>query len=181
MLRGLVLAIFLLLPLQAAAQQSIEGSWALRLEGANIMRWDLDREDDAWSGTWVKPSSFASDGERFASIEMPAVEREADSGRSIGDWAELAFKSENGEGEGDVFRFRLLSANRAEMIYAGTGLPPFALQRVAAGALLGPFEKGRVYGGEQRPAQAASPKPLPPLEKAAPAREPQGPPAMIGR
>lgn len=181
MIRSLILVCLLLLPVQAAAQQSLEGSWALRLEGANIMRWDLDRQGDAWEGTWVKPDSFASDGERFGNIEMPAVEREADSGRSIGDWAELAFKSENGEGEGDVFRFRLLSANRAEMIYAGTGLPPFALQRVAAGALLGPFEKGRVYGGEQRPAQAASPKPLPPLEKAAPAREPQGPPAMIGR
>lgn len=181
MLRGLVLAIFLLLPVSASAEDSLEGSWALRLEGANIMRWDLDRQGDAWEGTWVKPDSFASDGERFGSIEMPAVEREADSGRSIGDWAELIFKSEDGEGEGDVFRFRLLSANRAEMIYAGTGLPPFTLQRVAAGALLGPFEKGRVYGGEQPPARAASPKPLPPLEKPAPAREPQGPPAMIGR
>ena len=180
MIRSLILACLLFLPTQAAAQQSLEGSWALRLEGANIMRWDLDRQGDAWEGTWVKPDSFASDGQRFASIEMPAVERESDSGRSMGDWAELAFKSEDGEGEGDVFRFRLLSANRAEMIYAGTGLPPFTLQRVAVGALLGPFEKDRVYGGEQHPAQAASPKPLPPLDKPVPAKEPQGP-AMIGR
>src|SRR5690606_42120981 len=134
-----------------------------------------------WSVSWVKPDCFGSDGARFANIEIPAVERKADKGRSIGEWAELTFDSADEDGNGDVFRFRLLSSNRAEMIYAGTGLPPYTLQRVAEGALLGPFEKGRVYGGEEPPARAASPKPLPPLEKPAPAREPQGPPAMIGR
>lgn len=189
MIARLLLLLFLLLPVSASAQPTLastflEGSWALRLEGSIIMRFDLELTDDAWTGTWVKPGSFASDGRRFGSIKMPAVERTAESGRAIGEWAELAFPSDDGEGAGDVFRFRLVSGNRAEMVYVGTGLPPYTLQRVAAGALLGPFEEGRAYGGESGSGTAP---PLPPMN-ATPQREPereeapvQGPPAMIGR
>lgn len=184
MILRLLFILLVILPLPAAAQQTLAGSWALRLDGSIIMRWDLERDGDSWTGTWVKPDSFASDGRRFASIRMPAVEREADAGRAIGEWAELVFRSEDGEGEGDVFRFRLVSGNRAEMVYVGTGLPPYTLQRVAPDALLGPFEQGRVYGGESGSRTAP---PLPPMDSN-PGREPereeapvQGPPAMIGR
>src|SRR5690606_6216106 len=123
MIRSLILACLLLLPVSVSAQDSLEGSWALRLAGANIMRWDLDRQADAGAGAGVNRCTFAGDGQRFGRIVMPALERDGDSGRSIGDWAGLTFKSEDGEGEGEgaVCRFRLLSADRAEMIYAGTG------------------------------------------------------------
>ena len=172
MIRYLLLALFLTLPSPAVAQQTLEGSWALRLEGAIIMRWDLERDGQAWTGSWVKPDSFASDGRRFARIQLPAVERETDNGRSIGEWAELRFDDPAGDDDPDVFRFRLLDARRAEMIYAGTGLPPFTLERVAEGARLGPFVEGRVYG-EARPTagRAAAPE-RPSVEEA---------PAMIGR
>lgn len=181
-----------LLPFPAAAQ-TLDGAWALRLEGSIIMRWDLEREGEAWSGAWTRPDSFASDGRRFGSIRMPAVESEADSGRAIGEWAELTFNGDDEDGDADVFRFRLLSEDRAEMIYAGTGLPPFTLERVAEGALLGPFTEGRVYGGEPgspRPAGASStpiserkpPTPPPARQAPPPEDEPaQGPPAMVGR
>lgn len=178
MIRRLLLVLILLLPLPAAAQQTLEGSWALRLDGSIIMRWDLERDGGEWTGSWVKPDSFASDGQRFARIAMPAVEREADAGQSIGEWAELTFN--NPDEEPDVFRFRLLGADRAEMIYAGTGLPPYSLERVVEDALLGPFVEGRVYGGERAPARAAArpeTRPSPAAEEA----PVQGPPAMIGR
>ena len=114
------------------------------------MRFDLELTADGWTGAWVKPTSFASDGQRFGNIKMPAVERRADSGRAIGDWAEITFNDPRPGEEPDQFRIRLIGTDRAEMIYVGTGLPPFTLERVAAGALLGPFEEGRVYGGPLR-------------------------------
>jgi hypothetical protein len=82
-----------------------------------------------------------------AASRCPAVERRADSGRAIGDWAEITFDDPRPDEEDDQFRFHLLSADRAEMLYVGTGLPVFTLERVGAGALLGPFVEGKVYGG----------------------------------
>ncbi len=168
MIRRLLLLLLLLLPVPAAAQPTIastflEGSWGLRVDGSVIMRFDLELTEDGWAGAWVKPTSFASDGVRFGSIKMPATERRADSGRAIGEWAEITFDDPRPEEEDDQFRFRLIGRDRAEMLYVGTGLPPFVLERVAAGALLGPFEEGKVYGGPARTAGAA----VPPVQTAA--------------
>ncbi len=211
MIRRLLLLLLFLLPVPAAAQPQVpaqvplgqtlsgrflEGSWGLRLDGSIIMRFDLERTADGWTGGWVKPSSFASDGARFGSIKMPSVERQADSGRSIGEWAEITFNDPRPGEEPDQFRIRLIGPDRAEMIYVGTGLPPFPLVRVGAGALLGPFEEGKVYGGALRTARAAAPPPAQgpaqrpsPAPSAPPGQRPpppedapvQGPPAMIGR
>jgi hypothetical protein len=144
LLKRLLLVLALLLPAPAAAQ-SLAGSWALRLDGAVIMRFDLERAD-AWKGTWVKPDSFASDGKRFGRISLPAVSIKSRRGKAIGDWAELTF--DDPEAGNQVFRFRLTGQDQAQMLYVGTGLAPFTLVRVAAGAPLGPFEKGKVYGGD---------------------------------
>jgi hypothetical protein len=182
---------------QTLSGRFLEGSWGLRLDGSVIMRFDLQRTADGWTGAWVKPTSFASDGQRFGSIKMPSTERRADSGRSIGEWAEITFNDPRPGEEPDQFRIRLLGPDRAEMIYVGTGLPPFPLERVGDGALLGPFEEGKVYGprtpraaaappaqgpnparpSAQRPAAPAPAQQAPPPD-AAPV---QGPPAMIGR
>jgi hypothetical protein len=171
---------------QTLAGRFLEGSWGLRLEGSIVMRFDLARTADGWTGRWVKPSSFASDGQRFGSIKMPAVERRADSGRSIGEWAEITFIDPRPGEEPDQFRIRLVAPDRAEMIYVGTGLPPFTLERVGDGALLGPFEEGKVYGSPGPRTAAALPPSRPaPAQQAPPPPtkdEPvQGPPAMIGR
>ncbi len=168
MIRRLLLFLLFLLPASAAAQlqpqvplgqtlsgRFLEGSWGLRLDGSIIMRFDLERTADGWTGGWVKPSSFASDGVRFGSIKMPSVERRADDGRSIGEWAEITFNDPRAGEEPDQFRIRLIGPDRAEMIYVGTGLPPFTLERVGDGALLGPFVEGKVYGSAPRTAPAA--------------------------
>lgn len=221
MIRSLLFLLFVLLPMTAVQAQPqvqvpplgqtlsgrfLEGSWGLRLDGSIIMRFDLTRTTDGWTGAWVKPTSFASDGQRFGSIRMPSTERRADSGRSIGEWAEITFDDPRPGEEPDQFRIRLIAPDRAEMIYVGTGLPPFPLVRVGEGALLGPFEEGKVYGpraprtAAAPPAQgptAGPPAQRPPVTQSPaqrpgtppPAQQPlpsenapvQGPPAMIGR
>ncbi|MEO6387431.1 MAG: hypothetical protein ABIT16_02015 [Croceibacterium sp.] len=152
----LALAVILLLPSQAMAADSLTGSWALRLDGANIMRFDLEPDGEGWKGAWVKPSSFATDGKRFGRISLPPIERKSDRGATVGDWAEITFDDPRPNTEPDVFRFHLTGANQAEMIYVGTGLAPYVLERVGAGALLGPFETGKVYGGEAGPSVPSS-------------------------
>lgn len=165
MIRRLLLLLLLLIPAPAVAQslahRFLEGSWALRLDGAVIMRFDLEREGESWDGAWTKPTSFRSDGgARFRNIVMPAVERQADSGRAIGEWAEITFNDPRPGQEPDQFRFRLIGPDRAEMLYVGTGIPPFVLERVDPGAQLGPFAEGRIYGGASL---ATGPPALPPL------------------
>jgi hypothetical protein len=171
MIARLLFLLALLLPMPAAAQ-SLAGSWALRLDGAVIMRFDLARDGDEWKGTWVKPGSFASDGKRFGRISLPAAELESTRGKAIGDWAELAF--DDPEAGPQVFRFHVTGPDKAEMLYVGTGLAPFTLVRVIAGARLGPFEEGKVYGGDPAPAGPSSGNRggQPPA---------QGPPAFEGR
>lgn len=189
MVRRLLLALVLLLPSPAAAE-TLAGSWALRLDGAIIFRFDLEPDGQGWTGGWVRPGSFASDGNRFGSLS--GSERlEAEEGRAIGEWAELTFADPRPGAEPDVFRFHLIGPDRAEMIYAGTGLAPYILERVAAGALLGPWEEGRVYGrggangGQARrqppPAEGAERQPARERPRQDDSEEVQGPPAMIGR
>jgi len=162
----LLLAFALLLPVPAAAQtpaaaptpaprpaaaptsfaaQMLAGSWALRVEGTVVFRFDLVRSGDTWSGTWAKPKSFATDGAIFAELSGPPAEQKSQGGRAIGEWAELSFGDLRPGAIPDVFRFRLIGPDRAEMLYADTGQAPFVLERVAAGTSLGPWTAGRVY------------------------------------
>ena len=178
MIRRLLVLLLLLLPIPAAAQgrladSFLEGSWGLRVDGAIIMRFDLEKKPDgSWTGAWVKPSSFASDGQRFGNIKMPSVERQADSGKAIGEWAEITFNDPRPGEEPDQFRIRLTGADRAEMIYVRTGLPPFSLVRVADGALLGPFEEGKVYGSARPVQPGAAPSAQQPAVTGPPAPRP---------
>lgn len=177
MIRYLLFLVALLLAAPAAAADSLAGSWALRLDGAIVMRFDLEPAGTSWKGGWVKPTSFATDGKRFARISLPPIERKSDRGASLGDWAEITFDDPRPGVEPDVFRFHLVAPDRAEMLYVGTGLPPYVLERVPAGSQLGPFQEGRVYGGDPAPRAPAgrlppSPRSLPPV---------QGPPAVEGR
>lgn len=161
-LARLLFAVLLLVPVPAAAQpsagapapaatraplaaQMLVGSWALRVEGTVVFRFDLTRSEAGWSGTWAKPKSFATDGAIFAELSGPAAEQRSQSGRAIGEWAELAFGDARPGAIPDVFRFRLIGPDRAEMLYADTGQAPYVLERVAAGTAPGPWTAGRVY------------------------------------
>src|SRR5690606_40204699 len=102
MLIRLLAALALALSLPVAAQtqapsrsplalQMLAGSWALRVEGTVVFRFDLAQAANGWSGTWVKPNSFATDGVIFAGLASPPAEQRSQGGRAIGEWAELSF------------------------------------------------------------------------------------------
>lgn len=168
------------------AAQMLVGSWALRVDGAVMFRFDLARSGDGWSGTWVKPKSFATDGAIFAELSGPPTQQRSQSGRAIGEWAELSFGDARPGAIPDVFRFRLTAPDRAEMLYADTGQAPFVLERVDPATEPGPWTADRVYrrSGVQpgqmvsynvarREAADAAPMPAP--------TETGRPPAIIGR
>jgi hypothetical protein len=168
------------------AARMLAGSWGLRVEGTVVFRFDLVRSGEGWSGTWAKPRSFATDGAIFAELGGPPVETRAQRGRAIGEWAELAFGDERPGAVPDVFRFRLIDPERAEMIYTDTGQAPYVLERVAPGTAPGPWPAGQIYRrpGVQPgtlvsynlgPRAAPSPRPTP-----APVASPSTP-AVIGR
>lgn len=212
MLIRLIAASLLLLPVNAAAQapapapartaapaptsgapartplavQMLAGSWALRVEGTIMFRFDLAPSATGWTGTWAKPHAFATDGAIFAEIGGPPAEQRSQSGRAIGDWAELSFGDARPGAIPDVFRFRLVSPDRAEMLYTDTGQAPYVLERVDAGTQLGPWAPGRVYrrtgvqagtlvsyNVDRRPTPAASTTDAPTVT--------DRPPAIIGR
>lgn len=168
------------------ATQMLAGSWALRVDGAIMFRFDLARSGEGWSGTWVKPKSFATDGAIFAELSGPPTEQKSQSGRAIGEWAELSFGDARPGAIPDVFRFRLTAPDRAEMLYTDTGQAPYVLERVDAGTTLGPWGAGRVYrrAGVQ-PGEVVSYNVAPrttPVPRPTPAPTPTGrPPAVIGR
>jgi len=203
MLVRLLFALALALPVPTAAQtpaaspptavaptsfaaQMLAGSWALRVEGAVVFRFDLARSGAGWSGTWAKPKSFATDGAIFAELSGPPTEQRSQAGRAIGEWAELSFGDARPGAIPDVFRFRLIGPDRAEMLYADTGQAPFVLERVDPGTAPGPWTAGRVYrrAGVQagtlvsyNVARRATPSPSP---TTAPAED-DAPAAIIGR
>lgn len=176
MIARLLILLLVLLPAPAIAQsregQSLEGSWAMRIDGAIIFRFDLANEGERWSGTWSRPTSFASDGNRFGNLKGPTEMVESSETRTIGEWVELTFPDNRPGAVPDIFRFRLMEPDRVEMIYVETGLAPYTLERVAEDALLGPWESGKVYAREGAPPAAIGPR----RGSAEPREEVQGPP-----
>jgi hypothetical protein len=197
MMSRLLLALALSVSLPAAAQapaapapatlpatfaaQMLAGSWALRVEGSVVFRFDLEQDGEGWRGTWTKPRAFATDGATFRDVTGPAVEQTALRGRALGDWAELTFGDARPGAVPDVFRFRLVGPDRAEAIYVETGLAPFELDRVEPGTAPGPWPAGRVYRREGvRPGPTVSFS-LPPTVVAPRAAAPAEPPATDQR
>jgi hypothetical protein len=168
----------LLLPLPAAAQEvrnSLEGSWALELGGATIFRFDLEEipgKEGEWRGTWSRPSRFASDGDNFAQVQLPARQIRSMAGLEFDGMVEVSFPDPRPEAIPDIFRFRLIDFDAVEMAYVGTDLAPYVLQRVPANTALGPFREGATYSRRVR----EEPRPEPEPKPATPAREPEGSP-----
>lgn len=207
MLARLVLALALVLPVAAAAQapapaatraapaaparpslalQMLAGSWALRVEDTVVFRFDLVRNGEGWSGAWLKPKSFATDGAMFTELTGPPEVQRSQGGRAIGEWAELSFGDVRPGAIPDVFRFRLIGPDRAEMLYVDTGQAPFVLERVDGETMPGAWSPGQVYRREGvRPGMLVTynvgprtaPSPQPTARPPATERQP----AIIGR
>lgn len=147
-LRNVLIGLLLTVLPSTATAQSLEGSWALEVDDAAIFRFDLEREGERWRGTWTRPMAIDSDGDRFGGFSRQAVEVSSTGSDAVGEWAELTFTDPRPGAVPDVFRFRAIRPNQAEMIYVGTGWAPYLLTRVPSGTSLGPFEIGKVYRRE---------------------------------
>ena len=183
MLARLLALLALLLPLPAAAQgapSSLAGTWALEIGGATIFRFDLEEvpgKDGEWRGTWSRPSRFASDGDNFAQIQLPARQIRSMAGLEFDGTVEVSFPDPRPEAIPDIFRFRLIDFDAVEMTYVGTELAPYVLQRVPQNTALGPFREGATYSRTVR--EESEPESEPQRPPAGPPGEAEGPPDEI--
>ena len=150
-----LLALFM--PLPALAQDEVqdrgsastlEGSWALQIGPATIFRFDMSPvpgKDGEWRGTWSKPRSFATDGDRFSRLTLPARVTPSMAGLEFDGEVELSFNDPRPGAIPDIFRFKLVDADAAEMTYVGTDLAPYLVYRVEPGTPLGPYDANAVY------------------------------------
>ena len=179
-----------------AAAPSLEGAWGLKIDEVVILAFHLERTPSGWSGRWLRPRTFATDGALFTRIEGPPTAVRASKVQALGEWTELTFNDPRPGAVPDVFRLRPRPEGKVEAIYVGTGFAPFVLEKLANDARIGPWPSGRSY---QRPGINAAPGasivtfsiPAPPAAVAPsnadptlrpPASAPaQGPPAIEGR
>jgi hypothetical protein len=182
MLTRLLLALCaLLLPMSAHAQ-SIEGHWDLRIENTTVFRFDItEGQDGEWLGQWHRPERFNSDGNAFYNMRGGVKSTASMTGILFLNMVELAFDDPRPGAIPDIFRFRLLGPDSAEMTYVGTGLAPYALVRAAADAPIGDWDATRrlsraVSGPAAAPDRAPEPVPGPVAEPA-----PSASPSRIGR
>lgn len=163
---------------QSSAGPSLEGSWVLQMDGTPIFRFDLSQDAAGhWSGTWSKPGSFASDGNHFSKVNGPVTQVPSMTAIDLPDGIELSFDDPHPGAIPDIFDFQLIDPDAVKMTYVGTGLAPYTLERVAAGAVLGPWDPGETYARETAPGKAeTAPEKAPdkPAAEAAPPADPNG-------
>ncbi len=139
-----LIAALLMLPSQLLAND-LEGTWALRIDDANIFTFEISRDHEgAWQGVWTRPESFNSNGVVFA--QMTGSEQlRAMAALEFAQTIELSFDDPRPGAIPDIFRFRQVADNRAEMTYVGTDFEPYPLVRVPDGTPIGPFTVERIY------------------------------------
>ena len=129
-----------------AQERTLEGSWALVSDDTIIFRFDLDKGDDGtWSGTWLRPDSFGSDGEVFVRLRGPVKVLTAMAALEFATLVEVSFPDPRPGAVPDIFRFELLENDLARMTYVGTGLEPYQMIRVSADEQPGPWDPQIVY------------------------------------
>ncbi|WP_137680160.1 hypothetical protein [Aurantiacibacter suaedae] len=146
MLNRLALAFAALLLLPAAASaETLDGSWALRINDTTIFRFDLQQTGEGeWSGVWARPRSYRNNGVIFSNLEGQA-EVTSRSASIQGDALRLTFNDPRPRSLPEVLRFRITGERRAELTYVDTGFAPLPLVRVAPTTEVGPFDKSRLY------------------------------------
>jgi hypothetical protein len=166
MVARLLLMLALLLPAPALAD-TLEGSWALRIGGTAIFRFDIAKDGDGkWRGAWHKPSSFGSDGNNFSRLKGPAKTVPSMTAVETPDGIELAFNDPRPGAVPDIFDFKPIDPDALELVYVGTGLAPYTLERVKPEAPFGPWDANATYSREAplQPAQRLQSAPERPVE-----------------
>lgn len=158
-IRSFIFAAALLMPSAVLAQSSdevlfdlgsqeaasLEGNWALQLGGTTIFRFDIEKDGSKWSGTWLRPDSFASDGNVFARLKGPVERVPSMAGLNFAGMVELSFDDPRPGAIPDIFRFRLDDDDVAQLTYVGTDLEPYDLVRVDKDADIGDWNDAVIY------------------------------------
>jgi hypothetical protein len=145
MIQRLCLAIVALFLSTPAAAQGLEGSWAYEIDDTIIFRFDLKKVESEWRGTWLRPGSFRSDGTAFAQVQGPVDAVQSMAGLEFAETVEVSFDDPRPGAVPDIFRFRLLDEDHAELTYVGTDLAPYLLVRVEDGERPGPWDADAIY------------------------------------
>lgn len=145
MIARLLPLLVLLLPVPAVAD-TLEGSWALEVDGKAIFRFDLAKGvDGKWQGIWSKPGSFASNGNSFSHLKGPPKKVPSMTALDTPDGIELSFNDPRPGAVPDIFDFKPIDEDAVEMKYVGTDLAPYTLERVKPDAPLGPWDPDATY------------------------------------
>lgn len=144
-IRVLLALAVLLVPINAVAQDGIEGVWNMRIAGTTIFRFEIEEEEDEWRGTWHKPASFRTNGDAFSRLSGGVESQESMTGIEFLGNIELSFDDPRPGAVPDIFRFELVDEDNATMTYVGTDLAPYSLMRAEEGSEIGDWNPDRVY------------------------------------
>ncbi|HEX8526911.1 hypothetical protein [Allosphingosinicella sp.] len=130
------------------------GRWAVRAEGRTLMLLDLVRDRSApggWSGSLTRPERLGiMPRGAFIAISGPIAARPVVAAAQRGAATELALARPDG-GAPDRYLFRLIAADVAELVSAGSTGPALLLTRAAAGDSVAPdWEESRIYSADWR-------------------------------
>lgn len=143
MFRISVAALVLFTPSQALAADAT-GCWALEAGNTVLMRFEVSRSSSGWSGKWLRPTRFFSDGDSFSRVSGPAVERVSKAAREVPGGMELTFDDPAPDSVPDAFVIRP-EGDHAQLSYIAFGPEPATLKRVSCQTEVGGWDSTRTY------------------------------------
>jgi len=140
-----ILIVLLLFVSSPAFAADPAGRWALKTGDTTLMLFEIARSPKGWTGVWMRPDRFVSDGESFSRVTGPVVRRIAHSAREIPGGVELTFDDPKPGAIPDTFVIRPMNDASADVSFVGFGSEPATLTRVNSAFKLGRWDAGRTY------------------------------------
>ena len=133
-----------------------EGLWALRADGQVLGLLELRRDAQApggWAGALVRPDRLTVHNSHVVTdVGGPIVRRPIRSAAPRGDAIELTIQGRDAEGEPDIFIFRMVEPDTAELGWKDVPIAPLALARVPAGTeVQADWDASRTYALAEPP------------------------------
>lgn len=145
MIARLLFAAFLLIVSGPALAADPRGTWALRAGDSTIMLFKVARTPSGWSGEWMEPAHYDSDGNSFSNVSGPVERKKATTARAVpGGGVELTFGHQPGTIP-NVFVIRARGASTADLDFIAFGSEHATLTRATLGQRLGGWDRSRVY------------------------------------
>lgn len=128
----------------AAIAGGVKGDWTLRDGETVIFRLHVEADGDCWSGVWIRPSHFESDGESFRDLSgqlaIPASASEC-----LGDGVTLTFPGRLSETQPNRLHITPVANDLLLLEFPGAPILPMLLDRTEHEIPLGPWAAGAIY------------------------------------